>query len=208
MSRQAPGNGRLAFIAVFFIIFSMTPTKPLLSALFAGFLLFGASIAQCDESAPAQAAPSQSAPSQSASTTQNLHVLDFRVSGLAVYQGGGSSYSIGVSWVPEYRLSDTFYAGLNLGGTVIGDAANNNFGVAEYQAIFGDHFTEDWGGELGAGAQTWFGGRGTYGMFSGTVYRHLAQPAAMIDRIFATYSLALVTGSAASEIKLGAGISF
>jgi hypothetical protein len=31
---------------------------------------------------------------------------------------------------------------------------------------------------------------------------------AMLDRVFATYSLATVTGSAASEIKVGAGISF
>jgi hypothetical protein len=132
-------------------------------------------------------------------------LVSFQFSGMYIWQGGGSTWTGELAWTPEYKLMNDINLRLNLGESLIKDAAGNHDALLDYELLVNYTCMANFEVEAGGGAQTWVNS-GTYGAISaGLGYRSKGK-IPVIDNIFATYTHVFITGSNANEVRVGVGI--
>ena len=109
-------------------------------------------------------------------------------------QGGGSSVSGLVRYVPEYRFEpekkeNTIGAGLDLGATGFNNQGGSNFFVLEYAAFGAYHLDVHWDFRLFAGGQSWTGGQGAAFFLGPKALYHFAEEPGpyYLDAVFVSY---------------------
>ncbi|MGZ3689464.1 MAG: hypothetical protein ACXWP5_12750 [Bdellovibrionota bacterium] len=144
--------------------------------------------------------------------------LGFRGGSFIVFQStGGDTESGEILYVPrlEFYEDAPLDVSLKLGASLLRSNVSSLFVVLDYELQVDWWFTPNFGVEGGAGAQTWLLNTATTSpVFSaGPVFRFTHPIFGFFDRVYANYSINILSGAAGQsllshEIRAGIGISF
>jgi hypothetical protein len=140
----------------------------------------------------------------------SLELVQLRVAPLAILQNNAHSYTVEVSWNPEYHFNPNWFIGANVGWAPIETFGNeSNFNLFEYQGVLGHRFSSiPIGLEFGAGLQRWQYA-GTHLLLSGNgFYQFSKKLFGVLDRVFVGYSNFSLPNITTQEVKFGVGFRF
>ena len=141
-------------------------------------------------------------------SAEGLSLFEFQVGGLAIYQGGGNTYSAQLGWTPTYRMGGLWVRG-DFAGSVLKGLTDNRFVSLSYQALVGLAVWSSLGLEAGGGAETWPSNGGTsIALSSNAVWSFNEKIFGIVSHLFVGYERYFISNSAGNEFKLGVGIAF
>ncbi|WP_331339246.1 hypothetical protein [Bdellovibrio sp.] len=133
----------------------------------------------------------------------------FQVGGFDINQGGGSSVSPFVRYLPELNFNDKFSTGLSVMASAVKEKVNSSVnGLGELSLFGAYHFNSSFDVRLFVGAQFWGGSHGSGFTFGPEAHYHFGHDGKIptwLDSAFIVYRSVNVDPSAS---EFGAGIGF
>jgi len=146
---------------------------------------------------------------KSTKRSSKFHFNQFRIEPLTVFNSSSSNtYSVMLSWRPDFQLSEKFRVGIALGSSLYKESEGGQFLAYEYVLSGNYEISKRWSTELFAGFQTWIVNNNDSGAIVGVNAKYSLNKKHFkyFDHVTVGYST-LSQDKAYNMIRVGLGVS-